>query len=279
MPLLQSILKDTLLSPVFCTAVAGILLLERLCPIEPDQPTFSVGFLQDSLWLFLALAFTGSVVAAYSKGIKTLFETHLGFLTIKEIERVPETARVVFGVLLADFLAWFQHWLKHKVPWFWQFHAVHHSQRQMNLFTDLRFHYMEYVISRPIVMLPLLMFQVSTPNIVGFGLFSVWQTRFYHASIRTNLGPLRYIFVTPQSHRVHHSVESRHRDVNFGVMFSFWDRLFKTQYPGHAEYPKTGIEDPFFPLEQKSGLLSLLTTAFKQMVYPFRVIAGRREHK
>jgi len=274
MALISFILQATLLSPVFLSAVTIILVLERLLPVDPKQPTFSVGFLQDSVWLVLALAFTGSAVAVYSEGLKKLFETHLNFLTVKNMEHLPEAARMGLSVLLSDFLAWFQHWLKHKVPWFWQFHAVHHSQRQMNLFTDLRFHYMEYLISRPIVLLPLLIFQIDTVHIIGFGLVSTWQTRFYHASIRINLGFLRFIFVTPQSHRVHHSIEDKHRDRNFGVMFSFWDRLFGTQHPDAQVYPRTGIEDPSFPLEQRGGLPRALVTAVKQMVYPFRVIGG-----
>ena len=276
MNFLDKLLHDTVLSPVFLAAVAGILILERILPTDPEQPTLSAGFIQDSVWLVLGLAFTGTVLAAYTEGLKALMKGPLHFLVLPGSQRLPEAARILIGVLLGDFLAWFQHWVKHKVPWFWEFHAVHHSQRQMNLFTDLRFHYVEYLISRPIVLLPLLMLQVDALSIIGFGLLSTWQTRFYHANIRTNLGFLQYLFVTPQSHRIHHSIEAKHHDLNFGVMFSFWDRIFRTQYTGYEEYPKTGIKDASFPLEKKGGVLTPFTTFLKQLLHPFLVIGGWR---
>jgi sterol desaturase/sphingolipid hydroxylase (fatty acid hydroxylase superfamily) len=102
-----------------------------------------------------------------------------------------------------------------------------------------------------------------------------WYTRFYHGNIRTNLGPLRYVLVTPQSHRIHHSIEPRHLDTNFGALFSIWDRLFGTQYRGHDEYPETGIADAAFPHEAKGDLRSLLVTPLAQMAYPLR---RRRAH-
>ena len=277
MALIEHILRETIQSPVFLTAVAAILALEHFFPADPEQKVFSTGFFHDLLWLLLALAFTGSVLVVYTELLRTFYDRHLGFLTVKPMTQLPEAVRILLGILLADFLAWFQHWLKHKIPWFWQIHTVHHSQRQMNLFTDLRFHYLEYIISKPIVLLPLLMLSVETPNIVGFGLISTWQTRFYHANIRTHLGPLRYLFVTPQSHRIHHSIEPRHFDKNFGVMFSFWDRIFRTHYAGFQEYPKTGVKNPSFPLEKSSGLAGHLQTAANQMLYPFLFPWRRRE--
>src|SRR5262249_2339003 len=150
------------------------------------------------------------------------------FLTVHALDHFPQMARLALAILLADLLAWTQHWVKHKVPWFWQIHAVHHSQREINVFTDYRFHYFEYLISRPIVMLPLMMLGIDTPKIFAYTLFVAWYPRLYHANIRSNFGFLRYVFVTPQSHRIHHSIEKQHADKNFGLIFSFWDRLFGT---------------------------------------------------
>jgi sterol desaturase/sphingolipid hydroxylase (fatty acid hydroxylase superfamily) len=270
---LVSIAQATVLRPVFVLAVACILLWERLAPADEEQPTFSVGFLNDGVWVVLGLAFQATAVVAYAHMLKQAYDANLGWLRVQSIAQLPEGVRLVLGVVVSDLLGWFQHWVKHKVPWFWQLHAVHHSQRQLNLFTDFRFHYGEYLISRPIVMLPLLVLGISAPSFLLYNLFATWQTRFYHANIRTNLGPLRFIFVTPQSHRVHHSIETRHRDTNFGVMFSFWDRLFGTQSASADEYPRTGIEDPAFPMERRASPLGLLVVPFKQLVYPFVAIA------
>ena len=261
---------QTLLSPVFPIAVMLILLCEKWIPANPGQPTFSTGFRQDCVWLFIGLTFEGTLVAAYARALKLFYDTHLSFLTWHVFDVLPEAARFVIAILLADLLAWFQHWLKHKVPWFWRIHAVHHSQTQINLFTDFRFHLFEYLISRPIVMLPLLLLSLKTPEILLWTVATQWYTRFYHANLKTHLGPLRQLLVTPQSHRVHHSIENRHQDKNFGVLFSVWDRVFKTRYTPCDEYPPTGIRDTSFPLEKDRRLFNLLWTPVRQHIYPFR---------
>jgi len=99
-----------------------------------------------------------------------------------------------------------------------------------------------------------------------------FYSRFYHGNIRTNLGPLRYLLVTPQSHRVHHSVEARHFDTNFGAILSIWDRLFRTRYRGDHEYPRTGIADKSFPLETSRHPIALLWAPVAQLLYPFQVL-------
>ncbi len=269
----ESILRNAILTPVFITAFTVILILERLYPVNPQQKMFSVGFMHDSVWLVLGLLFEGVFVAGYTNALKGFYESHLNFLTVAAIGGLPEAVRLIWGILLTDFLAWFQHWVKHKVPWLWHIHAIHHSQKEINMFTDLRFHFLEYIISRTIVVVPLLMLAIDTPKIAAFAVFNTWYTRLYHANIKTNLGFLRYILVTPQSHRVHHSVEFRHRDKNFGVIFSFWDRIFKTQHENYEEYPETGIDDNTFPLEKESSILSLIMVPVQQLLYPFRVMA------
>jgi sterol desaturase/sphingolipid hydroxylase (fatty acid hydroxylase superfamily) len=130
---------------------------------------------------------------------------------------------------------------------------VHHSQKELNFFTDFRYHVVEYVVRHTFLVIPFLVLAVEAPTIILFAIFQRWYTRVYHGNIRTNLGPLRYLLVTPQSHRVHHSIEGRHRDRNFGSLFSIWDRLFGTQYRRYDEYPDTGIEDAAFPSKEAAG--------------------------
>ena len=273
-----SVARNTFLSPVFLLAAAVILILERMIPADPDQPAFSLGLTYDSLWLIAGLLFQATVVVAYVNGLTSLYQKYFSYLTLAPLRQVPAGIRFVLAVFLSDLLAWFQHWLKHKVPWFWQIHAIHHSQPQINQFTDLRFHFLEYIISRPIVLIPLMMLSIEMPTVAAFAFFATWQIRFYHANVRTDLGFLRYIFVTPQSHRIHHSIEARHRDMNFGVMFSFWDRLFRTQCEAAGEYPKTGIEERSFPLEKKMDLRSFIAVLLRQLFYPFQAIGRSLKH-
>ena len=146
---------------------------------------------------------------------------------------------------------------------------LHHSQKEVNFFTDFRYHIVEYIIQEAVLVIPFLILKVDVPVIIAFAIFQRWYTRFYHGNIRMNLGLLRYVLVTPQSHRVHHSIEKRHQDKNFGSLFSIWDFVFKTQYTGFDEYPLSGITDSDFPHEKQKNILSLLLTPFAQMAYPF----------
>jgi sterol desaturase/sphingolipid hydroxylase (fatty acid hydroxylase superfamily) len=81
--------------------------------------------------------------------------------------------------------------------------------------------------------------------------------------------------VTPQSHRIHHSIEPEHQDKNFGSLFSIWDFMFGTQVTAWRDYPETGIADQAFPHETSGDIASLLLMPIRQMIYPLRQIVKR----
>jgi sterol desaturase/sphingolipid hydroxylase (fatty acid hydroxylase superfamily) len=154
----------------------------------------------------------------------------------------------------------------------WHFHSVHHSQRQLNLFTQARFHAVDVATLAPILYTPLYVLNLDFELAVWIVLLTDWYGRVTHANLRTNFGFLRYAFVTPQSHRIHHSREERHHDKNFGTLLCIWDRLLGTQWPDHNEYPTTGIADDSFPWEESVRGTHVLSNYFAQLMYPFRQI-------
>jgi sterol desaturase/sphingolipid hydroxylase (fatty acid hydroxylase superfamily) len=258
----------------FWAALALTLTLERLIPARPRQKIFSLNFAQDLIWFFYEGILQAFVVATYGALLMRGYETYFSGLTVASVNQLPEWAKFPFVLLLRDFLHWCQHYLNHKVPLFWELHKIHHSQKELNFFTDFRYHVLEYIVKQTFLLIPFLILGISLPTVVALAIFYSWYTRFYHGNIRTNLGPLRYILVTPQSHRVHHSVEARHRETNFGSLFCVWDFLFRTQYTGFDEYPQTGIEGHDFPHEESGGVKNLLFTPLLQMLYPLRIISG-----
>lgn len=271
--------KETFFNPLFLLLVPLYLLIQHLFPAQKDSRPWHAGLAQDFVYVFIGAVFRVMVTAVWVGLLTDFYAKHLDFLTVKAVARWPEWLRLVWGILLADFVFWSHHWVRHKVPWFWEFHAIHHSQKQMNMFTDDRYHFIEYVIENFFNVLILSMFAVGVPEIVYFAVVRKWYTRFYHSSIRTNFGFLKYILVTPQSHRVHHSIEPKHRDKNFGVLFSLWDHLFGTQWRKYDEYPDTGITDPEFPHDSLENLLDIFLTPVRHLVYPFQKIirAGRNK--
>lgn len=264
------------LNPVFYLGVAVVFALEQLVPVNPRQATFSVGMIHDfAAWFTIDGFLRTATVPIYLGLIKAFYDGYLGFLTFDFTLSWSWTTKAAVAFVVADFLNWLHHLIRHKVIVFWYFHMIHHSQKEMNLFTDLRVHGVERLITKPIVFLPLFALQLDGMTVVGLVLAQEWYSRAYHANIRSNYGFLKYFMVTPQSHRIHHSVEPRHRDKNFGVVFSIWDRLFGTLYANYDEYPETGVDDPRFPMEDRATLVGILQAYWRQLVFPFRLIFSR----
>ncbi len=262
----------TFLTWPFYVILGVILVIERLFPAEKGRKILSVSSLQDMVWFLVEAIGHAFIISVYIGFLYEMYKNHFSFLTVHFLDASSGWLKLVVGILLLDFLFWLQHFINHKVPWFWYFHSIHHSQKEVNLFTDFRYHTLEYVVRHTIISVPFLILGINYPTAVYFILFQTWFTRFYHANIRTNLGPLRYVLVTPQSHRVHHSIEKQHQDKNFGSLFSIWDFMFRTQYLGFDEYPQTGIKDETFPHETSKNIFTLAVTSLKQMWYPFRKI-------
>ncbi len=220
----------------------------------------SLGAGFDASFWFVFFAFQKAIVLpALAVILRLTFDSHLSFLRIEAVESWPWVARVTLAVLFGDFVFWFSH-------------AVHHSQRQLNFFSEFRVHPGDSLLVYAINFIPILAVERGFVTVLAIVLLREWQTFFYHSNVRTNFGILRYVLVTPQSHRIQRSSEPRHRDKNFGLTFSIWDHLFGTQFRGYDEYPDTGIEEDF-PVQQNQGPLRAVPV---QLIYPFRVLFRRR---
>jgi sterol desaturase/sphingolipid hydroxylase (fatty acid hydroxylase superfamily) len=253
-------------------AIPVVMVIETLWPAKPEQKRLSVSFGHDLAWFFVVKGFRITVLVWFISAMTLTYQAYFSFLTVQGVNEWPFAARFIAGVLLADALSWLHHFVRHKVRVLWHFHAIHHSQEHLNLFTDFRFHPFESIVGALFTTIPLLIFGLTVPAIVAFKVFTMLQAQIYHSNVRMNFGPLRYIFVTPQSHRIHHSFKNEHHDKNFGVIFSIWDRMFGTHYHGEDEYPDTGIADEHFPHERSFGVRALIRTMAGQLIYPFQAI-------
>ena len=262
-------------APVFLAMGGAILLLQKWRPAIPGQPLFSKGLFNDFMWFWATwwvIVYATAPVSQYLRG--DLFQTYLSTLTIDAFLNTTTAVQFVIAVLAQDFIRWFHHWARHKVPLLWQFHAVHHSQTEMNFMTDYRVHPFDRLASILVGFIPfgiLMPIGIAVPTAVAWHFVMGWYSRVYHANLGLNYGPLRYILVTPQSHRVHHSVLLEHRDTNFGVLFCIWDRMFGTQKDvGYDEYPPTGVPDPDFPMETSVKPHQVIWQFLMQWVYPLK---------
>jgi sterol desaturase/sphingolipid hydroxylase (fatty acid hydroxylase superfamily) len=261
-------LLQTFANPYYYLGIAAVFTLQWLFPAKKEQRVFSVGLAQDLIYFIFISMVLVYFAPPYVGFLDRLYARHLSFLTIQTVAAWPLAIRAVSGLVFNDLLHWTHHFLRHKIRALWYFHMIHHSQREMNVFADVRGHFVETFIALSVVFIPLNMFGVSFANKGWLYFVPVLYFRLYHANIRTNLGPLKHVFVTPQSHRIHHSAEPRHWDKNYGFIFTIWDQIFGTQYKNYDEYPDTGIDEQDFPLE--STYTGVVKTFCAQYVYPFR---------
>ena len=161
---------------------------------------------------------------------------------------VPLWLAVVATVLIFDFAIWAQHLITHKVPILWRLHRVHHADRDMDVTTAIRFHPVEIALS---MLLKIGLVYLLGPPAIGIVLFEIIRNgtaMFNHANIRLPLwldAMVRQVLVTPDMHRVHHSVHRYEHDSNYGFALSVWDRMFGTYIP----QPDAGHDDMTVGLE------------------------------
>lgn len=267
--------RGVLLAPHLFLPLAFILLAEWVVPAMTSQKVLSPALANDFLWYLAEIGVFLAANAWVAETLSGFYGRYVGPPGAGVAASLPDWLAFGFAVLASDLLDWFHHFVRHKVRVFWWFHAVHHAQRDMNAWTNERVHVVEYIVATVIRFVPATVLGVSTAGIMGYALLAAWYTRLCHANIRTNLGPLRYVLVTPQSHRVHHSIRPEHFDKNFGVIFSVWDRVFGTQCPDDDVYPETGIRDATFPQERRWGETLSLRPFLAQQIYPLRLLARR----
>ena len=257
------------LVPAYWLFVLVIVLAERKWPAEKRAGALSSGGAVDLIWLLIAPIFSLTIVSLYLIGLQWLYVNVLQSFSLDMPSLIGAIPAAILAFLAADFGMWFTHFIRHKVPLFWQFHMVHHSQEKMSVLTDNRVHFVEAMVSATIVYLPLRLVGLSNEASVVLAFATVFITGFTHANLRTNVGPLRWIMVTPQSHRVHHSDQPEHYDHNFGAVLSIWDRIFRTDWKGVDVYPSTGIADPAFPIETNAPWHAAPQIYVQQVAQPF----------
>ena len=179
----------------------------------------------------------------------------------------PVWIEVAIALIVLDLAIWFQHWVSHHVPIFWRLHKVHHADRDIDVTTAVRFHPVEIGLSmiwKIVVVVPL---GASPLSVFLFEVILNACAMFNHANIALPLGLdrfLRLFIVTPDMHRVHHSVVACEHNSNYGFNLSVWDRLFGT-YRAQPEAGHQGMTIGLSPYQTEGP-----TRFGWSLVLPFR---------
>ena len=154
---------------------------------------------------------------------------------------VPHWLAVLAAVIVLDFFIWLQHVMVHAVPALWRLHRMHHADLDFDVTTGARFHPLEILLS---MLIKFAVIAVLGPPVLAVIVFEVLlnaTSMFNHSNVRIPAGVdrvLRLFVVTPDMHRVHHSVEDDETNSNFGFNLPWWDRLFGT----YRAQPRAGHE-------------------------------------
>ncbi len=150
----------------------------------------------------------------------------------------PGWVAFIASVVVLDLVIYLQHVLFHAVPALWRLHRMHHADLDFDVTTGLRFHPIEIVLSMGIKLAVVVVLGPPAAAVLVFEVILNGTAMFNHSNIRIPLGLdriLRWVVVTPDMHRVHHSVVPQETNSNFGFNLPWWDRLFGTYRAQPAE--------------------------------------------
>jgi len=257
---------------LFWMFVAPLLLLgvERFYA-EKGRPWITPNLLTDGCVGLFRFAATTFLLSEFIFGAQGFVHARFAFLQTGLLDGTPAWEQLLVYFVVMDFFYYAFHRLMHSTKPLWVFHAVHHSQRRPNPMMQNRAHLFEellYITSRAI---PPTILGGDAPAIYGFLIFDQLWSYFVHSDIKANLGPLKYFLVTPQYHRIHHSLERRHFDKNFAGRLIIWDVMFGTFHPRFDEYPQIGI-DGYPVVEESNSLIKVAGYAIGHFLYPFRAL-------
>lgn len=166
------------------------------------------------------------------------------------VTSIPVVSFLIYLVLL-DLVDYLYHRASHVFNWWWQLHALHHSQTVMTAWSDNRNHILDDIMRAALMAFIALLFGVSPGQFIMLIALSELIQSWQHANIKVHLGPAKYLLISPMFHRMHHAVGYGHEakgkpgvlgGCNFGVLFPWWDILFRTAIFPKEVYP-TGVRN------------------------------------
>ncbi len=182
---------------------------------------------------------------------------------------------LLLSVVALDLAIYLQHVMLHAVPALWRLHRVHHADLDFDVTTGARFHPVEIALSMLIKLAAIALLGAPAVAVLLFEVFLNATAMFNHSNVRIPLAidrALRWLIVTPDMHRIHHSVVRRETDSNFGFNLTWWDRLLGTYRPDPVagqEAMVIGIPE-FRDPAQCATLTGMLALPFRNERYPGR---------
>ena len=213
----------------FFGTFAVVALWERLAPRRVPTVSRALRWVNNITLVFLNSFLLRLLFPAAAVGMAAL-AAEQGWGLFNRVD-APFWLAMAASVVLMDFAIWLQHVMVHAVPLLWRLHRVHHADPDYDVTTGARFHPLEIILSMGIKFAVIVLLGPPVAAVVLFEVVLNAMSMFNHGNVRLPAAVdrvLRWIVVTPDMHRVHHSVEDDEANSNFGFNLSIWDRLFGT---------------------------------------------------
>lgn len=246
--------------------------LEIFFPWRKNQPIFRKDFWFDLFYLYFNFFLLNLIVLIALSNVSeqllndflSIFGLQLASIQLFSISELPKPISLLLFFLISDFIQWNTHRLLHRIPFLWKIHKTHHSVKQMGFAAHFRYNWMEPIVYKTILYIPLILiggFSLQDVFIVHF--ISIAIGHLNHANLGWDYGFLKYIFNNPKMHIWHHSkIIPNKNGINFGISLSIWDYIFKSNYipkngrdielgfDDENEFPSTFIKQEFYPFNK-----------------------------
>ncbi|KJD37020.1 sterol desaturase [Tamlana sedimentorum] len=248
--------------------------LEIIFPWRKNQSVFRKDFWLDTFYMFfnffllnlIILIALSNTVAHFFNDILSVVNLSISSFQLFDVDQLPKVLGLFIFFVVSDFVQWNTHRLLHRFEFLWNFHKVHHSVKEMGFAAHLRYHWMEPVVYKSILYIPLAIiggFDAQDVAIVHF--FNITIGHLNHANLGWDYGVLKYVFNNPKMHIWHHVKHlPKHvrYGVNYGLTLSLWDYIFKTNYiphngrdielgfEGDENFPKDFLHQEMYPLKK-----------------------------
>ena len=213
----------------FGMAVGALFVLERLRPLRPQKEPGPSRIGRNLIIGLLGAATTAAGELPVVAPAQRLAERRsLGLLQSMPLRRLPRVFRFVLGFLLLDYTLYLWHWLNHRVPGLWRFHAVHHLDLDLDSTTGLRFHFGELALAAGFRAAQVLLIGVDRGTLRAWQQMLLPSVVFHHSNLELPIEveqAMQTVFVTPRMHAIHHSTNGDETNTNYSSLLSWWDRM------------------------------------------------------
>jgi len=236
---------DWLVLDLFFTGAAFVLLEWAVPRVRPEQGPLSPGWRLDLAYFGVNHLLIGVFLVVSTHFAHDFFAWAISPSLQAHVVALPAVVRFVLVILAADAVEYISHRAYHEVPWLWRIHAVHHSPEHMDWLSGSRLHFLEPLMTRALVLVPIVLLGFPQDTIFAYLIFISVQSVLIHSNFKMNVGWLRYVIVTPQFHHWHHASDAEAIDKNYAAHTPLFDMLGRTWHLPKDRWPvKYGTVKP-----------------------------------